>query len=187
MRTIPIRAFAAGLLAAAFADGASAAVQVLGAGPEVACYEAAKTGKPSRVGLGDCSLALATSDLSPRDRAATHVNRSVLQLAARRARDALADSDAALELQPDMVPAAVNRGAALIMLDRPAEARAALDAALRTADGRDLLAGLFNRAIAREAMGDVGGAYADLSRIAEIDPDFADVRTELARFKPAGP
>lgn len=165
---------------------ANAAVMVIGSGPEKMCYLASKAGKPSRSGLKACNEALKTSQLSTRDRAATHVNRSVMLLAYNRTRDALADTDAALAIIPDLEEATVNRSAALIRLDRFAEARDILDEALPRAHGRVLLSGLFNRAIASEAMGDTRSAYQDLKRIVALDPEFEDAQIELARYRVIG-
>lgn len=173
---------AALVFAAAFVSPSNAAVQIVGSGPEKACYDAAKIGKPNRQGLTACNMALESGGLSVADRAATFVNRSVLLLARGRTRAALADTDAALALFPAMPAASVNRAAALLRLGRFDEARSTLDVALPDAKGIDLTRGLFNRAVAREALGDTKGAYADFKRIVELDPEFEDARLELARF-----
>ena len=41
----------------------------------------------------------------------------------------------------------------------------------------------FNRATARELLGDLEGAYHDYARAAELAPDWADPKTEFLRFK----
>ena len=176
-------ALVAAALAIAFIAPAGAAVSVIGLGPEKQCYEASKAGRADKGGLAACDSALENSLLSRRDRAATHVNRSVLLLAHRRVRAALADTDMALRLEPDMAPASVNRAAALIRLERYAEARAALDGTLDGAEVDVLTRGLFNRAIASEALGDLRAAYADFRRIVELDPAFVAAQPELARFR----
>lgn len=167
----------------AAAPAASAAVLVLGAGPARTCYLESKAGKPSRDGLEACGEALERSALSMRDRAATHVNRSVLLLAERRTGEALADTEAALAIIPDLAGATVNRSAALIRLDRFAEAREILDDALPGAHGQDLISGLFNRAVASEALGDVKSAYADFRRAVQLDPEFEQAKLELTRYR----
>jgi len=162
---------------------ASAAVMVLGSGPEQACYLASKTGVPSRNGVRACDEALEQSDLTTRDRAATHVNRSVLLLASEKPARALADTDMALTMSPGLEEAIVNRSAALILLGRFAEARTILDEALPRTTGRLRISYLFNRALASEALGDVKSAYNDLQQSLELDPEFEGARRELARFQ----
>ncbi len=178
-----ISLFTAFIALIAAAPAAQAAVMVLGSGPEKVCYLASKAGKPSRSGLKACNEALETSQLSTRDRAATHVNRSVMLLAYHRTTDALADTDAALAIIPDLEEATVNRSAALIRLDRFAEAREILDEALPRATGHVLVSGLFNRAIASEALGDTRSAYNDLRRALELEPEFEDARMEIERYQ----
>lgn len=178
IKPLAVIAFAAALLMSAHA-----AVQVVGAGPEKACYDASKSRRPDLRAIAQCDAALEQSALSREDRAATFVNRSVLLLHAQKTRAALRDTDAALEIIPDMPAASVNRAAALIRLERYGEARKLLDRVLPNATGIELTRGLFNRAVAAEALGDMKAAYADYSRIVELDPDFEDAKVELARFQ----
>lgn len=178
-----LASFVAAFIVSASLSGAHAAVQVIGNGPEHQCYQASKTGRSDRKALEACTQALQNSPLSASDRAATHVNRSVLLLATKNPRAALADTDSALSIDPALVAASVNRAAALIRLERYAEARATLDRALPMATGFELTRGLFNRAVASEALGDLTAAYEDFRRIVELDPGFEDARTELARFQ----
>ena len=178
-----ISRFIALIALAAAVPSANAAVMVIGSGPEKVCYLASKAGKANRAGLKACNEALKTAQLSVHDRAATYVNRSVMLLAYSRTDDALADTDAALAIIPHLEEATVNRSAALIRLDRFAEAREILDEALPRARGRVLLSGLFNRAIASEALGDTKSAYRDLKRIVALDPEFEPAHTELARYQ----
>lgn len=171
--------------AASFAafGSASAAVMVVGTGPELACYHSAKAGETSNLAIKDCTEALKNSELSPRDRAATYTNRSAMLVTRGDAERALADTDAALRIEPSMTAASVNRAAALLELERYEEARATIDAAIPLATGPDLQRGLYNRAVAREALGDVKGAYADLKRAVELDPGFEAAKVELTRYQ----
>jgi tetratricopeptide (TPR) repeat protein len=161
---------------------ASAAIMVIGAGPEKQCYLASKAGKASRSGLSACNEALATAVLTTHDRAATHVNRSVMLLAHDRNDEALADTDAALQIIPGLEEAIVDRAAVLIRLDRFAEAREILNEVIPRSNGRVLLSGLFNRAIAAENLGDIKAAYKDLKRIVQLDPEFEQAQLEIARY-----
>lgn len=177
--------FAAALFSAALITTASAAVSVIGVGPQKECYDAARSKYPPVRALADCNAALEQVALSDNDRAATYVNRSVLLLTARRTKAALRDTEAALAIIPGLPAASVNRAAALIALERYAEAREMLDRVLPHAEGIDLTRGLYNHAVAAEAMGDARTAYRDYRRIVELDPSFEDARLELARFKVA--
>lgn len=174
------------VLAAAIAvsgiGSAAAAVMVLGAGPEKECYEAAKAEKATAAAIKTCDAALSSGNLTNRDTAATFTNRAALLLGRDEAAKALSDSDRALTIAPSMTAAAVNRSAALIRLGRYEEARAAIDAALPFASGEELKRGLYNRAMANEALGDVKAAYRDLKRAIEVDPAFEAAKVELTRY-----
>ena len=180
-----VKSVVLGLAAAtalALAATASAAVIVVGSGPEKACYEAAKVSRATGAALASCDDALKNSDLSPRDRAATYTNRSVLLLVRSSATAALADTDRALRIEPSMTAASVNRSAALILLERYQDARETIDQALPLASGLELQRALFNRALANEALGNIKAAYRDLKRAVELDPQFEEAKVELARY-----
>jgi tetratricopeptide (TPR) repeat protein len=162
---------------------ASAAVMVVGSGPERTCYEAAKIARASGVALASCDEALNGDQLSPHDRAATYTNRSVLLLVRNSATAALSDTNRALRIEPSMTAASVNRSAALILMERYQEARETIDQALPLASGMELQRALFNRALANEALGDIKAAYRDLKRAVELDPQFEEAKTELARYQ----
>jgi tetratricopeptide (TPR) repeat protein len=181
-----VKAVLTGLVAAAslaVIGSASAAVMVLGSGPERACYEAAKANRASGSALASCDQALDSDQLTPRDRAATYTNRSVLLLGRNSATAALSDTKRALRIEPSMTAASVNQAAALILLHRHQEARETIDQALPLASGVELQRALFNRALANEALGDIKAAYRDLKRAVELDPQFEEAKTELARYQ----
>jgi len=183
--TMNFKSVGMALAAASFAalGSASAAVMVVGNGPELACYNSAKAGETSNLAIKDCTEALENGALSPRDRAATFTNRSAMLVTRGDAKEALADTDNALRIEPSMTAASVNRAAALIELSRYEEARSTIDAAIPLATGVELQRALYNRAVAREALGDVKGAYADLKRALELDPSFEAARIELTRYQ----
>ena len=168
--------------ALAVAGTASAAVMVLGSGPEKACYDAAKAESAAVKASKPCDDALLNSALTPRDRAATYTNRSVLYLIRNSATKALADTDQALAIDPAMTAASVNRSASLLLLDRYQEARETVDRAIPFANGPELKLALYNRAMAHEALGDVKAAYRDLKRAIELDPAFEQAQAQLTRF-----
>src|SRR5688500_12996311 len=112
MRTLLL---AATLVLGLSAGAASAAVDVIGGGLGKDCFVAARDGVFTRSTVETCNAALASDDLSRRDRAATHVNRGVLLLRRGENESALADFDAAIAAMPNLAEAHVDRGAALVM------------------------------------------------------------------------
>ena len=173
------------LAASAVATGAQAASLVIGGGQARACYEAARAtearGPAPAAQMAACDQALETEALSVRDRAGTHINRGILHMSRKAYEAALADYSKAVRLWPESGVAHVNRGAALIALDRPEEGMAAIDLGLALKAEQPEKA-YFNRGYARELLGDVKGAYLDFSRAAELRPDWDLPRKELARF-----
>jgi tetratricopeptide (TPR) repeat protein len=174
--------FAAAAAALLMQLPAGAAVMVLGEGPAHACYQAAREERSTRAALETCDSAVMDSSLTPRDRAATLSNRSVIRLARNEPARALADCDLALKGGENFAATYINRGAALIMLERFAEARSALDNALDVAQGTERLPALVNRAMAREALGDVKGAFADLKEALAMNPEYEPAKTEFSRY-----
>jgi tetratricopeptide (TPR) repeat protein len=158
-----------------------AASSVIGSGPARACYEAAKAGRTELSALLDCETAISSQELGARDRAATVVNRGVIHLLRRDSGKALADFDRAIAWRPDLGEAYVNRGAALILRGDFAGAVASINRGLELG-AEDPHEAYFNRAIARERLDDIRAAYEDYRRAAELKPDWALPRQELARF-----
>jgi len=180
VRSFALAAAAAGFVVA-FAGPAQAASTVIGGGPARACFEAANTGRTDLGALTDCDTAIGGQELSARDRAATVVNRGVIHLLRREADSALADFDRAIDWRPDLGEAYVNRGAALILRGDFAGAIASINKGLELG-AEDPHEAYFNRAIAEEKLDNTRAAYADYRRAAELKPDWALPRAELARF-----
>jgi tetratricopeptide (TPR) repeat protein len=181
---------AAAALAAGSAAPAQAAVQIIGGGLGKSCYEIAKSMQnggpaPDRA-IEVCSNALSGEPLSMRDRAATLVNRGILYMSRKQYALALADHTRAAQIRPDLGAAYVNQGASLIALDRPSEGIAAIDKGLAL-NSQEPEKAYYNRAFARELMGDVKGAYVDFSKAAELKPNWELPRKELQRFTVSRP
>ena len=185
MRAASVSALALVVLALA-APTASAATMVLGGGQAEICFDEAESGRASDHGLIVCTAALENDPLTRRDRAATYVNRGVIRLQRRDGPAALADLDVARRLAPDIGDVFVNRGAALVLMGRYDEAEADLTRGISLGSKRPQDA-LFNRAVAREARGDLKGAYLDYSQAARLAPDWQAPKTELARFAVSRP
>jgi tetratricopeptide (TPR) repeat protein len=120
--------------------------------------------------------------------AAAYINRGVLHLMRSEFDKAIADSNVALALDNNLPEAAINRGAALLQKHRPADAAVDFTHALELAPAHQERV-YFDRAMAREDMGDIKGAYADYRQASQLNPLWDKPKRELARFKviPAKP
>ncbi len=173
-------------LLAAGAAPASAAVFVIGSSDARFCYEAADSPLlPSVRDVRRCDEALLHEALSQYEIVATHVNRGILRLRRGLTDEAVADFDRAIALDPAQPEAYLNKGAALIRRQNPAEALPLFTVALERNTSRPAIAH-YGRAVANEALGNLAAAYRDYLRASELDPDWADPRTELARFTVVG-
>ncbi len=174
--------FATSLLVQSFTPIAAAATLVIGGGFAQSCYQQTEAGlkSPSSV-EAICTRALEDEAMSRNDRAATLNNRGIVRMRGGDIKTALDDFDRALRLREDLGDAWLNRGAALIRDGQYALAIEALDKAVAVGSVRPEAAH-FNRAMAREQLGDTTGAYFDLLESLEINPDFKDAQEELKRF-----
>ena len=169
------------LLAGALSiSGAQAAETVIGGGVAQSCYEGADKGLSPHDYIPLCNMAL-TSILTPRDRAATLVNRGILKLANKDARGSFADFNAGLSIRSDMAEGYVDRGASLIMMKRYDEALAEITKGIAMNAKRPQLA-YYDRGLANEALGNVQAAYEDYKQAQLIDPYFEEPGNELKRF-----
>ena len=162
------------------ASQSQAVTIVLGGGLANECYATAEFGDPFKA-FDTCTRALSNPELSVRDRAATFVNRSVVRLRVRDYNGALADCDQSIARWPDLSEPHVNRGAALINLDRPRDALTELDLAITRGLDKVHLA-YYNRGLAKEKINDARGAYLDYRKALEIDPTFTLANEQLQRF-----
>jgi tetratricopeptide (TPR) repeat protein len=172
--------------AAAFAAPASASVLIIGNTDARMCFEAADTPMtPSLRELRRCDDALARDNLTGYEMVATHVNRGILRLRRGMVDEAVADFDQAIALDPNQPEAYLNKGAALIRRQNPVEALQLFTVALEHNTTRPALAH-YGRAVANESLGNIAAAYRDYRRASELDPEWAEPRTELARFRVVG-
>ena len=147
------------------------------------CFDAAGGRVPGVRGIGLCSAALADPGLSTEARAATLVNRGIVNMQAGKLNAALADYDAAIRTAPGSADARINKGIALLEIGgRAAEAVAVLTEALAHGPRRPELV-YYHRAIANESLGRMRAAYDDFAEAAQLAPDWAAPATELQRFK----
>jgi tetratricopeptide (TPR) repeat protein len=173
---------------AATCGAAQGAAEVIGDGPGRLCFLAANGDHIAARDLDICTLALG-ADLTTRDRAATFINRGVIKLALNQFADAEADFNRGIALQPAMGEGYLNRGAAYIAQKRFAEALGDIDKGLTLGISNRPI-GLYDRAIANEALGNFKAAYDDYSQALTLAPGFKRASDQLKRFtvveKPRG-
>lgn len=159
----------ASLLASGTADSCAAASAA-----------AQEGGRVTDAALANCSLAVKYA-IHDGARAEVLSNRSVLHYARGEYDAALADNTAALKINDRMAEAIVNRGSIYLVQHRPQAAAANFDRALMFSPAHPEKV-YFNRALAREDMGDLNGAYADYAQAAKLAPQWDQPRHEMTRF-----
>ena len=162
-------------------DRQTSASTTIGAPNAQACSQFAASGDISDDALAACERALRTERLNRANQIATLINRGSVHLRRNEGEPALADFEAVIALDSGNAEAHLNRGAALVMTARPGPAVAAITEAL-SLGVREPHKAYFNRGAAREALGDLRGAYEDYSTALEIEPDWGPANAELARF-----
>jgi tetratricopeptide (TPR) repeat protein len=174
-------AFAAFTVASTLAGAASGGVVVLGSTHAHRCMDYAFSGSGQRSAVDVCTLALSEENLTDRNRAGTLVNRGIVHMNRRDYAAAHLDFEAAVALRPDLGEAHFNRGSNKIAQGAYAEGVTDIE--------RGLALGLkepekayYNRALARESLSDVKGAYLDYRQAATLNPKWALPKKELARF-----
>ncbi len=162
---------------------AIAAVAIIGSSSARLCYEAAELLQlPTQQDMVRCNEAVDEAGLSHHDMVASYVNRGILKLRRGQVEESIADFDTALGMDPRQPEAYLNKGAALIRQDNARDALPLFTVALERHTNRPAMAH-FGRAIANETLGNVAAAYHDYRRATELEPDWAEPRTELARFR----
>ena len=177
-----IRLVLGSLIATLIAGSATAqSMIVIGNSPAAQCYENAIWQRSYSSALQPCDQALASDDLSARDRRRTLVNRAVIYLHLDRPELAISDLDRAVEAGFDSPEIDMNRSAALIRLGDYEEA---VDAATRALEAglREEEKAYFNRAVAYEQMGRIANAYDDFRAAAAAAPHWNEPREQLERF-----
>ncbi len=158
-----------------------AAVSVFGDGSARLCYLAAEAGQTTHQAIVVCNDALDGS-LSVSDRAATYVNRGVIELAQMRINAAQDDFNSGLHINPDLAEGYVDRGATLIAQKKFSDAIKDINKGLALGAKLPQVA-YYDRAIANEALGNLKAAYDDYHQALAVAPDFTMASDELKRFK----
>jgi tetratricopeptide (TPR) repeat protein len=170
-----------------FVPAASADEVVLALSPnplELCANLAAKaetTGAATDRSLAVCGQAVERAKGTRDELAAAYINRSVIHLARLEYDAALADSDASMHIKSGLPQALINRGIALSAEGRNKEANEAFTGALALAPSHPAII-YFDRALTREDLGDLKGAYLDYRKAAQLDPTWDTPKQQLARF-----
>jgi tetratricopeptide (TPR) repeat protein len=121
--------------------------------------------------LASCTRALEQGTLRSNDRAATLVNRGIVQVALKRYQSALEDYTAAMQVNPALPEAYVSRGNLWFLAQDFAAAIADYDKALSLGLGRAHIA-WFNRGLAQERLGNRDTALRDYQQALQLQPDW---------------
>ena len=183
MKSLTLAAGVAGLVMPL--GGASGAVFSWGGPLSLLCYQAALTQDDRASALQGCSRALEEEPLTPVERAATLVNRGIVEMT--RNQDSLADADfdAALALNRDLSDAWLNKGFVRIRKGDGREALPLLQQGIDRNPERQALA-IFARGVAYEQMGEYRSAYADLKRAHQLEPRWSLPSEYLSHYKIVG-
>lgn len=133
-----------------------------------------------------CTRALETGVLSKDDRAATLVNRGIVQVANEEYQGALKDYNAAMELKPELPEAYVSRGNLWFLAGNFDRAITDYDKALALNLDRSHIA-FFNRGLARERQGNRDGAMADYQQALQLQPTWTLPQEKIARLNNPSP
>ena len=117
-----------------------------------------------------CTRLIEANDLAQRDRAIAYNHRATARWRQRDFDEAIADANAALDIDPSFSDALVIRGAAYGSKEDDERALANSSKAIDIDPNND--AAYSNRGIARANKGDLDGAIADATRAIEINPEI---------------
>jgi tetratricopeptide (TPR) repeat protein len=177
-----VRSFALTTALLALSGVGNAQSLVLGDGLARQCYVDAVTGnKGQSRAIARCEAALRNIGMSRLNRASTWVNLGILQMRAGDYEESLESYDKSLKIAPDSPEALINRGAALIYLDRNEEAVIDLTRSVDLGTKR-LPEALFNRALAYEKLEQFENAYYDLQKAVALKPKFDAAEKALSRY-----
>jgi tetratricopeptide (TPR) repeat protein len=167
---------------AAFAQNDPRAVTVIGGDRHAQrCLDGVVAGDASDQLVEECTRAMAYPHLTRAGEEQILIDRGVVHMRRHENDAAIADFDAVMERNAHNAEARVNRGSALVQLGRYGPAIADLTEALGMGVAEPHKA-YYNRGVAREALGDLRGAYEDYNTALQIQPDWGPANAEVARF-----
>ncbi len=146
-----------------------------------ACAAFAAANSATDEAIAACTSALRTEQLDRPSLLTIRVNRGNLYLRRNDPQHAIADFDAVIALDRKNAEARLDRGVALMMQGQPGPAVAVITEAL-TLGVHEPQKAYYDRAAAREALGDLRGAYEDYSTALQIAPDWGPANAEMQRL-----
>jgi len=172
-----------GALALSFglAGGAGAAVTVMGDTSAEQCSFAAFHDQADETSMRLCTTALSDGMLDRRDLAGTYINRGVMWMVRRDYKAAGADFQQAINVDPDLGEAWVNRGAVAIIDRRFHEGVLDISKGL-TLGTEEPAKAYYNRGVAYEGLDDEKSAYLDYTQALVLQPGWDLPKQELLRF-----
>jgi tetratricopeptide (TPR) repeat protein len=173
---------AAGVALLVISSAGNGAALTLGGPLSQSCYEAALSGDATHFTVQSCDRSLTEEALTQRDRAATFVNRGVLQMLKGARGEADSDFDSAIKLDHNLADAWLNKAFLRLRDDRGGEALPLIEESIKLGPQRKALA-YFARGLAYEDVGDLNAAYADLRRAHDLEPNWSLPAQYLARYQ----
>ena len=168
-------------LSLGLAGSAGAAVTVLGDTSAQQCSQAAFHERADAASMQLCTTAIGESLLDRRDLAGTYINRGVMWMVRRDYASARSDFQHAIDIDPALGEAWVNRGAVAI-IDR--QFKNGIDDISKglTLGTEEPAKAYYNRAVAYEGIDDEKSAYLDYQQALTLEPGWDLPKQELLRF-----
>jgi tetratricopeptide (TPR) repeat protein len=173
--------FGAVALSFGLAGSAGAAVTVMGDTSAQQCSEAAFHEQADSASMQLCTQALSESMLDRRDLAGTYINRGVMWMIRRDYTAARADFQRAIEIDPALGEAWVNRGAVAIIDKQFQDGIDDISKGL-TLGTEEPAKAYYNRGVAYEGIDDEKSAYLDYQQALVLQPGWDLPKQELLRF-----
>ena len=145
------------------------------------CSEAALAGRADAESMRFCNEAIDDRALSRRNLVATYINRGDVLMNRHDYVAARADFEHAIQVDPAVGDAWMDRGAIAILEHRFADGIADTTKGLALGVSEPAKA-YFNRAVAYEGVDDEKSAYLDYQQALVLKPDWAAPKQELMRF-----
>jgi tetratricopeptide (TPR) repeat protein len=162
----------------------SASTLIVGNGNAHECSVRALYGLHDVATMTICNNAIDQEYLSDDDFAKTLVNRGVVATRMSSLNDAARDFDHAEKVAPSLPEIYVNRAVILIKRHKFAEAITQLDRGIALGSDEPEKV-YYDRAMAKEGVGDIKGAYLDYRKAADLNPKWDAPKTQLTRFSVA--
>jgi tetratricopeptide (TPR) repeat protein len=148
--------------------------------PALQCFRTASEGTDLKYGLDHCNTAVLDPLMSYR--AETFVNRGIIRYDLGDHSGALKDFGNALEYNPSLGDAYLNRALVLVAEKRPTEALAAINQGIALG-ATSLQVAYYSRGMIADDAGHYDQAYRDYRQALRIKPDYGPAQRQLERFK----